>query len=263
MGGFNVKKTERSFKEKAKEIIDVGTEGGVSTLSEIFLEGAVGAVIPGSTSVIFNYKQKRMEKNLLRYIQELQNRVDEIETNYRSMNPENKQLIKEYFAGLLCDYVIDEQEEEKIKYIANGFVSLTGKEKLEIDQTIIYLDILKSMRLIDIRIFHDLYNGLYFFDQDFNEYLDGLGIEHEAYKMIKEKLLRLGLLKSSYDDEYQKIVKKVNDLTDFAMSLQKGKPNRLSGNFTSFKPKDRESFKISNLGRSFIQFFTKEGDVVE
>jgi len=78
--------------------------------------------------------------------------------------------------------------------------------------------------------------------------------------MINDKLLRLGLYKSSYDDEYQKLVKNVNDLTDFAMSLQKGKSNRLRSTITSFKPKDRESISLSKLGRGFINYFSGEID---
>ena len=245
---------KKSFREKAKEIIDVSTEGGISTVSEIFLEGALGAAIPGATNVIFSYKQKRMEQNLLRLIAELQKRVSIIERQYNNLGEDDQKLIKDFFSGLICDYVIDEQEEEKIKYIANGFVSLTGNEKLEIDQTIIYLDILKSLRLIDLRVLFDRVNGFLMYE-NYDSYLVELGISHDQYVMIKEKLLRLGLLKSSYDDEYQKIVKKVNGLVDFAMSLQKGKPKRLASNFGSFKPKDRETIKTSNLGRSFVSIF--------
>lgn len=249
---------KKSFKQKVKEIINVGGEGGTSALSEIFLEGALGAAVPGATTIIFSYKQKRMEQNLLRLISELQAKVKEIESNFNKLDMADQELVREFFAGLVCDYVIDEQEEEKIRYIANGFVSLTGKQKLEVDQTIIYLDILKNLRLIDIRILFDRVKGFMLYDQNFQEYLDELGISHDQYSMIKEKLFRLGLLKSSYDDEYKKIVSKVNDLTDYVMSLQKGKPKKLANNFASFKPKDREIIKTSNLGRGFFEYFSGE-----
>ncbi|UYZ01177.1 hypothetical protein OJ967_12150 [Peribacillus frigoritolerans] len=250
---------KKSFKEKAKEIIDVSTEGSASTISEIFLEGALGAVVPGATSVVFSYKQKRMEKNLLRFITELQERVSLIEEQFGKLGYDDQQLVRDIFAGLVCDYVIDEQEEEKIKYIANGFVSLTGSGNLQIDQTIIFLDILKNLRFIDIRILFDRVNGFIHYVENFNDYLIELGISHDQYVMIKEKLLRLGLLKSSYDDDFQKIVKKVNDITDYTMSLQKGKPKKLPNNFASFKPKDRETITTSKLGRSFFEYFSGEG----
>lgn len=250
-------KNKRSFKQRAQEIIDVGGEGTTSTLSELFLEGVLGATVPGATSVIFSYKQKRMEQNFLRLLFELQQRVNDIESNYSRLDITNQQLVKDFFVGLVCDYVIDEQEEEKIRYIANGFVSLTGKEKMEIDQTIIFLDILKSLRLIDIRILFDWYKGNLWM-VEFRDYLEELGIGDDEYSMIKEKLLRQGLLKSSFDDEYHKIITKVNGLVDFAMSLQKGKPKQLSSTFASFKPKDRETIKTSNLGRRFFEFFSGE-----
>jgi hypothetical protein len=72
----------------------------------------------------------------------------------------------------------------------------------------------------------DRVNGFIHYVENFNDYLIELGISHDQYVMIKEKLLRLGLLKSSYDDDFQKIVKKVNDITDYTMSLQKGKPKK-------------------------------------
>ncbi|WP_100334131.1 hypothetical protein [Bacillus alkalisoli] len=246
----------KSFIEKAKEIIEVGAEGGVSTISEVFLEGVIGAAVPGATNVILNYKQKRMEENLLIFITELQERVSVIEENYLAMTSENRLLIEEFFAGLICDYVIDEQEAEKIRYIANGFVSLTGQETLMEEQTILYLDILKNLRLIDLKILFDKEKKI-LHDGNFSEYLDVLGIDVDYYRVTREKLLRQGLFKSSYDDEYQRLVKKVNDLTDWTMSVQKGKPNRLASNFASFKPKERENISLSDLGRSFIEFFSE------
>jgi hypothetical protein len=250
----------KSLIERAKEIMDVTAEGGISTVSEVFLEGALGAVVPGATSVIFSYKQKRLEDNLLRLISELQNRISIIEENFLRMSPENRTIIKDFFAGLICDYVIDEQEEEKIRYIANGFVSLTGQETLETKETIIYLDILRNLRMIDLRILFDK-DKVILYDGNFSEYLISLGIDNDHYRMCKEKLLRQGLLKSSYDDEYQKIVKKVNDLTDWAMSFQKGKVKKLASNFASFKPKDRENITLSKLGRSFIEFFSGSDEI--
>lgn len=245
----------KTFREKVKEAFDVGAESGVDTLSEIFLDGVIGAVVPGASSLIFSYKQNKSEKNMLRFIHELMSRMDKIEENLSKLSEENLKKIKEYFAGLLCEYVIDEQEEEKIRYIANGFVSLTGQENLETQQTILYLDILKNLRLIDLKILFDM-NKVILHDGNYVEYLDSLGIDSDYYRLSKDKLLRQGLLKSSYDNEYQKIVKKVNEITDWAMSIQKGKPNKLPTNFASFKPKDRENLTLSQLGRSFISYFS-------
>jgi hypothetical protein len=185
--------------------------------------------------------------------------MDVIEEQFSRLSEENRMQIREYFAGLLCDYVLDEQEEEKIKYIANGFVSLTGQETLETHQIILFLDILKNLRIVDIKVLFDL-NKVFLHDGNFKKYLDSIGIDSDHYKMSKEKLLRQGLLISSNDDEYQKIVKKVNDLTDYALSLHKGKPNRLDSNFASFKPKDREHLSRSQLGSSFIAFFSERNE---
>jgi hypothetical protein len=247
-------KEDKSLWDKIKETADVIIEPGTSAISQIFLEGALAAIVPGYTTLVFKYKQKRMEENLIRFISELQERVDIIEENFNRMSEPNRTLIKEHFAGLLCDYVIDEQQVEKIKYIANGFVTLTGQEKLDFDQTILYLDLLKSMRLIDIRILFEYEN--YYFGDKFKEYLESLGLDHDGYKLIKDKLLRVGLLKSSYDDEYQKLVKNVNELIEFSVSIEKGKPKRLPSTINNFKPKDRENINVSKLGNGFIEFFT-------
>jgi hypothetical protein len=255
----DIEPRNKSFSQRLKEIIGIGTEPGISTLSEIFLEGALGAVVPGVSSLILNYKQNRLETNLQRFIYEIKARMDVIEEQFSRLSEKNRMQIREYFAGLLCDYVIDEQEEEKIKYIANGFVSLTGQETLETHQTFLFLYILKNLRIVDLKVLFDL-NKVFLHGGNFKKYLDSIGIDSEHYKMSKEKLLKQGLLKSSYDDEYQKIVKKVNDLTDYALSLHKGKPNRLASNFASFKPKDREHLSSSQLGSSFIAFFSERNE---
>lgn len=251
-----------SLWQKLKKKADTYTETGVDILSEVFLDGTIGALVPGASSAIFAYKTKRMEQNLIHLIQELGERLAELQSNYEKMSEENRRLIKEHFSGLICDYVIDEQQEEKIKYFANGFINLTGQENLDFDQTILYLDVLKSLRLIDIQILtdYDYRNNLGKYDQDFKSYLESRGLDIDSYKMIREKLVRLGILKSSYDDEYQKTMKILNELVDFAISLEKGKLKKAPGKSSMSLPKERERIKISNLGVSLIDFFSMNRD---
>jgi hypothetical protein len=256
-------KDEKSLVQRLKEIAGSAIEPGASAISDIFIDGVLGAVIPGYTSFRVNYKQARAERNFIRFFTELCERVDIIETNFSKMSEDNRKMIKEHFAGLLCDYVMDEQQEEKIGYFANGFVTLTSKENLDFDETILYLDILKSLRLIDLKILFDSdrrYSKILYYDQMLQEYLEKLGLDWDHYKMIREKLFRNGLFKSSYDDEYRKVLKNVNTLIEFAVSLQNGKPKKLPSNFKSFLPKDRESISMSDLGRKFVDFFIDYND---
>ncbi|ALC92053.1 hypothetical protein AM500_21335 [Bacillus sp. FJAT-18017] len=248
----------KPFIQKAKDILECSVDGGVSVVSEIFLEGVVGAVVPGFTSFVLNYKQQRMEANLLRLFYELSLRIEEIERNYRALGERQKRTIKDFFAGLICDYVIDEQEADKIEYIANGFVNLTATENPEPTTIIIYLDILKNLRKIDLRLlFHKLHRP-HFTHLELKEYLLKEGISEDIYHRTNEKLQRQGLLVSSLDEDYNKLVKTVNDLVDYVNALEDQRRRYLPRRSIGFHSKvwESDSLYISDLGNDFIQFFT-------
>jgi hypothetical protein len=76
----------------------------------------------------------------------------------------------------------------------------------------------------------------------------------DRYRFIKEKLLRNGLLESSYDKEYKKFLESYLKLVESLKNPKKQLDRKVLR--PSFK--SRETLKLSKLGRAFIDFFANE-----
>lgn len=85
-------------------------------------------------------------------------------------------LRKKYF-GLTLDYVMETKQEEKIKYIVNGFINLTTLENLQEDIILIYYDILDELNILDIRVLktYDYLNS----SEGYYDILEKTGISHD------------------------------------------------------------------------------------
>jgi len=85
---------------------------------------AVSSFLPGLSGAVQGYKRARFERNMLRVAEELNLKVESIQSNLESKTNEQKEQIDRLFQYVL-DSAIDEQQEEKIKYMVNGFVQIT------------------------------------------------------------------------------------------------------------------------------------------
>ena len=53
------------MKQKINNLVETFGEPTIEVVSELFLEGTAGALIPGLTSVLGNIRTKRLERNLM------------------------------------------------------------------------------------------------------------------------------------------------------------------------------------------------------
>lgn len=153
-----------------------------------------------------------------------------------------------YF-GIIVDYVIDEVQEEKIKYIVNGFINLASIENPNEDFVLFYYDTLRELRIVDIAILK-LYYGIS--QRHFTDLLEEFKIEYEQYDSIREKLVRLGLLTTKREAKIDDLYNNVINIQEFLESLSKGKNVKLK-NFKRIEKKD--ACQISRFGREFDDFF--------
>lgn len=63
------------------------------------------------------------------------------------------------------DYVIDEQQEGKIQYTVNGLLYIINHEQTSDDFILIYYDVLKELRMVDISVLRLMYNNRYVVDK--------------------------------------------------------------------------------------------------
>jgi len=239
--------------KRLKETFDVGAEGAVSTIATFMGESLLGQVLPGVTSVYFSYKQKRMEENMERLITEVKKHEDEL--NQRLSRLESGSIIKfrDTYLGIISDYVIDEVQEDKIEFIVNGLVNLAGYEIIQDDFVLTYYDTLRDLRIIDIAIlkmYYCSYNALP--TKNFQEILNEFGMDYSQYDAVREKLSRMGLLRTRREKEMDDLYKNVIEIQGFIEELNKGKTKKLSRLNRLSK---NDSYDISVFGRNFIEFF--------
>jgi uncharacterized protein YukE len=238
---------KKSLKEKVKEAIDVGGEGTVSIIGGIMAESIVGQVLPGVTTAAFSYKQKRHEKNMVKFIDLCNQRHEEFSKHLHDL--EEKQL--EYFSRcveLITDYVLDEPQEEKIEYMVNGLVDLSSHEEIHEDFVLHYYDALRELRLVDL----DILNNYYLPFGDYSEIIKKHNLSSEQYQSVRLKLTRNGLLKTKFDDQMEDLYENMINLQVFLEDLNKGKSKKLK---RLNRLKKRDNFSISKFGRDFVEFF--------
>jgi len=243
-GKMSESKFKCKLKKKIEDVFDVGTEGAVSIIGELTGKSLFGTFAPRLTTAFFSYKQKRFEKNINKAIDELKKR--ETELNERLSAVENRQSFIESFE-LIWDYIIEEPQEQKIQYMVNGLVNLAGHEQIKEDFVLFYYDTLSNLRLVDIAILK-LYYGNYANAASYQDILDEFNIDYDQYNAVREKLVRMGLLKNKYTDDLDKLYKNVLTIQEYLDGKSK-KLKRLE------RLSKRDSYSISSLGENFIRFF--------
>lgn len=248
------------IKEKAKEIFDSTKEPIFEMACDLLLEGVAGIVVPGAMGVYLSHKQKRQEKMLEKFMLEIKERIQILESRLKNMDSNQFNEFKERYFGLISDYVVEEVQEEKIQYIANGFVNLAEVININEDFVLMYYDTLKELRIRDIAILKFYYNSCNPFIDDENreniyDILKKLDIDNEQYTAIREKLVRLGLFTTKRENNMDNLYENILNIQNYLETLSKGKNNKLK---RLNKIDKKDSFKISKFGREFVKFFIDE-----
>ena len=200
------------------------------------------------------YKQKRQERMYNLWLENIEDRVMEIEQLLAKQSKRYESIKNKYF-GLISDYVLEEVQEEKIKYLANGFINTIRLETINENSILDYYDTLSQLRLVDIVVLKTFYS----YDIDEQEYQNNLDtykklcIDSYKNKAIKEKLERLGLLISKRDKMENDLYKNIETMQKVIKDIISGK--KINGT-TSFKNiVTNNSYELSSYGKEFIRFF--------
>lgn len=192
---------------------DIAKESITSVIGDLLVDTA-SSFLPGISGAVQGYKRARFERNITAFAEELYSNIDKLRENLETKNVEQKKKIDQLY-NFVMDYVMDEQQEEKIQYMVNGFVKITNHEKVSDDFILTYYDVLKELRMVDISVLRLMYNSRYVFDEDSNETFQDVmerhGISYEQYNSVRVNLQRIGLLTTKADlnitDDLEEIVK--------------------------------------------------------
>lgn len=241
---------ESNWKQKLTNTFDVGAAGGTSIIGEI-AGGLIGTYVPGVTSIIMSYKQKRFENNVNTLLEQLKMKETEFEKRLSRIE-KSGEFVSAF--ELVMDYVIEEPQEGKIQFMVNGLLQLSEHEEIKEDFILLYYDTLRDLRFVDIGVMR-----FYYVEKDndlssirtYEDMLNELGVTEKQYTDIREKLVRMGLLSTKRDQEMDKLVEDVNEMKVFLEKTTQGKKAKLSSN----KLTKRDRHVTSKFGRDFINFF--------
>lgn len=256
--------------EKIKDLVE-GTTGVIGeiiaedvipTLGAAMLKGtaieaatgAVSAISPRIGGIMVAYKQKRWERNWEQYIALIAEHQEELNQRLNKLEEKQREEVKDIYFPLVSDYVGEEKQSEKIKFIVNGFINLSAGINMQEDTTLMYYDTLSQLSMLDLRVLK-LYTQQYINEDqtgdDIYTVMADYQIDMAQVSMIKEKLLRQGLLLSQNEE---KMEENINNVSEFIEGLSKNKKNLKLKRINKIRRSD--SYKITSYGRKFLNFFT-------
>lgn len=210
----------------------------------------IGAAAPRINGIILTYKLNRFERNMNRLMKEMTARIDSLENNYTNLNEEMQQQYRSLYVEMLLDSVVDERQEEKIKWSVNGFVDLMTNDSNE-NIMQIFFDTLTELTVLDVDTLK-----MYSVKSEF-EWHDleiKYGIDHDRLRLVKEKLVRLGLLIRKNDQLRNNNLDEVVDyLKKCDAESKKGKPRSIRLPTKIKTVRSIESYELSNLGYGFLK----------
>ena len=178
-----------------------------STIIDGAVDMGLGA-IPMLGEAFQSYRIGKLEKRMKKNTKQLEIIKDKVESS------KNEVFYKSEVVPLVINQIMNEDEDQKVKVIIDGFEHIVDNDLHEIERIYHYYDVLAELRYSDIAIFYEIYLQ--------HEWYDNYGSainaptaeqlasqkfpESEAIKLYQlNKLIRLGLLtEPDYTDEYRK-----------------------------------------------------------
>ena len=201
-----------------------------------------GALAPRMNGVILSYKQNRFERNITALVTALTSRVEVLENNYTSLSPEMQEQYRTEYVEMLLDNIVDERQEEKIKWNVNGFINLMTEDSNE-NTMQIFFDTLSELTVLDVDVLR-MFD--YFSSENWRNVSEKYGLGFEQYRLVKEKLVRFGLLSRNSDNIRDGNIDAIVEL------LQSKKQNPKLPSSVK-KVVSNDSYSITSLGTGFLR----------
>jgi hypothetical protein len=241
-------------------VADIAKETFAGMLQELLVDTGA-SLIPGVSGALSSYKRSRFERNIRNFTDELYTKIEEIRINLENKTEEQKNKIDQLLSYVM-DYVIDEQQADKIKFMVNGFVNITEHEQITEDFVLTYYDVLKELRMVDISVLK-LMASYYLMgnveDGNYRDVMERHGLNYEQYESVRKNLLRKGLLTTktelNINNDLEEISKKFKELYVYLEKLTNPKLTGALPKLKEPKFKSKDNLQMSRFGRDFVEFF--------
>ena len=175
------------FVNKIKDLTEAAAGPALELVSEAFIDGSIGLVVPSAGNMILSYKQQRMERRIVATLQTLIDRQEEFNNIIAEIQDKiDYQNMKGKYFEMLMDYSMDEPQEEKIEYLVNGYLNVARIPNPQEDVVRSFYDTLKQLNLLDIRVLR-----LYSYTGQDNRLLKYVGSILSMFQHFRSNLLRI------------------------------------------------------------------------
>lgn len=237
----------------ASAMSDAGLQGAASVLAD----GVVGAVAPGVLGFVVSYRLNRIQRNIKHLIEELASNLDTVNNRLDSLEPIIRdKFVEGSYRDAFLDGVINENEPKKVSQRVNAFVNLMGQRNPSDSFVLTLFDDLSRMSELDVRVLKLHYHSPLIElepEDDYYRLIAEEEIDDGQYKIIREKLCRLGLLSSKNEEKREKNLEATQEaVTELLKQLDKKNPKwprvpRIQ------KTSRSDSFSITSLGRHYLE----------
>lgn len=232
-------------------------------------------MIPGIGGAISEYRTSKKIKNIEKMVTILNKNTDTLKEKFERQTIENKEVLDSIFE-MVVGKIENISQEEKIKYMLDGYSEFLDLENPSFDVAYLYFDTLDKLTLLDIDVLKLSYHANYYLMIDniegyggptsYDEVLTKYDIDYYQYEAIRENLLRLGLFENEYDNKIEKDYKNVEQAIKELRTTVSGLYDVLNGkkkvssikkltSKSDVKFKAKDQLKISKFGRNFVKYF--------
>lgn len=232
-------------------------EAGLQGAANILADSIVGAVAPGALSLVVNYRLNRMQRNVRYLIDELASNPDVVNGRLDALEPVvRSKFVEGPYRDAFLDSVVNENESEKVFQSVNAFVNLMDQENPSDSFVLTFFDDLSRMSMLDVRVLKLHYrNPLTGFEpeDDCLKLTTEEGVDDGQYRIVREKLCRLGLLGSRNEEKREKNLEATQEVVaELLKQLDKKNP-RLPKPPRIQRISRSDSFFITSLGRHYLE----------
>lgn len=230
------------------EISELVTTEGTSLL----LGSIVGAAAPRINSIRLNYLEKRFEQRVETALSLMDSRICLIESKYEELEEELQEKFRSLYVEWFMDNLYVEKQPEKVQFHVNGYINMMDNSTND-NIMIMFMETLSELTMLDIDVLK-LYSSNS--DETAWNLIERYSLQPEQLSVIKEKLVRYGLVYSRMDDARDDNVDAIaNYLIALDKEAKKKNPKPVKMKDIK-KPKRTESYSITPLGRDFLNKIT-------
>lgn len=226
--------------------------------------------IPGIGATIATYRNKKQMRNLLKFTEEINKRIDDIQAMVTSKDEVDKEKIDDIVNSAI-ERALRSEQEEKIEFIVHGLEKILENDNISFDVASLYFDTIDRLTLLDIAVlkfYRTPFNPETGETRDIDKLLETFNISIDIFHATKSNLRTIGLMETKTDkkiaDDITNVYKTLSTLAEKVNALNtaikdpKKTKNIKSQTVKTKKVQSKDTYEISEFGKDFHDYFIDE-----